>query len=110
VLYAGWLTMALMADGEGQGGAFGQLFPFIVIFALFYFILIAPMRKKQKNLQKMISDLQNGDKIVTNGGIHGTVVGVSEQVIQLRVADQVKIEISRSAVAGLQAKPGEEKS
>ena len=109
MLYASWLTIALMGGEEGQGGAFAQLFPFLIIFALFYFILIAPMRKKQKALQNMISELKNGDKIVTNGGIHGTVVGVSEQVIQLRVADQVKIEISMSAVAGLQPQPGEEK-
>ncbi len=86
------------------------LFPLLVIFALFYFILIAPMRKKQKALTRMISELKNGDKVITNGGIHGTVMGVGEQVIQLRVADQVKIEISKSAVAGMQAEPGEEKS
>ncbi len=86
------------------------LVPLLLIFVLFYFILIAPMRKKQKALTKMIGELKNGDKVVTNGGIHGTVVGVGEQVIQLRVADQVKIEISRSAVSGMQAQPGEEKS
>lgn len=86
------------------------LFPLLIIFALFYFILIAPMRKKQKTLQRMIGELKNGDKIITNGGIHGTVVGVSERVIQLRVADQVKIEISKSAVSGMQTEPGEAKS
>lgn len=102
--------MALMADGEGQSGGLMGLFPLLVIFALFYFILIAPMRKKQKALTRMISELKNGDKVITNGGIHGTVMGVSEQVITLRVADQVKIEISKSAVAGMQAEPGETKS
>ena len=108
--YAGWLTVASMADGEGQSGGLMGLFPLLVIFALFYFILIAPMRKKQKALQRMIGDLKNGDKVITNGGIHGTVVGVTEQVIVLRIADQVKIEISKSAVAGMQAEPGEAKS
>ena len=108
--YASLLTMGLMADGEGQSGGLMGLFPLLIIFALFYFILIAPMRKKQKTLQQMIGALKNGDKIITNGGIHGTVVGVRDQVIQLRVADQVKIEISKSAVAGMQAEPGEAKS
>ncbi len=86
------------------------LVPLLFIFALFYFILIAPMRKKQKALQRMISELKNGDKIITNGGIYGTVMGVTDQVIQLRVADQVKIEISKSAVAGMRAEPGETKN
>lgn len=108
--YASWLTVALMGDGEGQSGGLMGLFPLLVIFALFYFILIAPMRKKQKALQRMISELKNGDRVITNGGIYGTVVGVSERVIQLRVADQVKIEISKSAVTGMQAEPGETKS
>ena len=108
--YASWLTMALMSDGEGQSGGLMGLLPLLAIFALFYFILIAPMRKKQKNLQRMIGDLKNGDKIITNGGIYGTVVGVAEKSLQLRVADQVKIEISKSAVAGMQAEPGETKS
>jgi preprotein translocase subunit YajC len=110
VQYASWLTVALMSDGEGSSGGLMGLFPLLVIFALFYFILIAPMRKKQKALTHMISELKNGDKIITNGGIHGTVVGVNEGVVQLRVADQVKIEISKSAVAGLQAEPGEKKT
>jgi preprotein translocase subunit YajC len=110
VQYANWLTVAFMADGEGQSGGLMGLVPLLFIFALFYFILIAPMRKKQKALQRMISELKNGDKIITNGGIYGTVTGVTEQVIQLRVADQVKIEISKSAVAGMQAEPGETKN
>lgn len=108
--YASWLTVALMSDGEGASGGLMGLVPLLFIFALFYFILIAPMRKKQKALQRMISELKNGDKIITNGGIYGTVMGVTDQVIQLRVADQVKIEISKSAVAGMRAEPGETKN
>lgn len=108
--YGSWVIVAQAAGGGAGSFTMLGLLPYLAIFALFYFILIAPMRKKQKALQKMIGELKNGDRVITNGGIHGTVVGVGEQVIQLRVADQVKIEVSKSAVAGMQADPGETKS
>ncbi len=73
---------------------------FVLIFAVFYFLVFAPMRKKQKKHQEMLQDLKAGDRVVTNGGIHGTVVGVSDDLVQLRIADQVKIDVSKSAVSG----------
>ena len=76
--------------------------PYILIFVVFYFLLIAPARKKQKRHQEMITSLKNGDRVITNGGIYGTVVGVTESVVQVRIADQVKIEVAKTAVAGLQ--------
>ena len=87
--------------GEGRPGWMGFV-PLIAMFAVFYFLLIAPARKKQKNQQEMRSSLKAGDKVITNGGIHGTVVGVSDNVIQLRIADQVKIDISKFAIEALQ--------
>jgi preprotein translocase subunit YajC len=78
------------------------LFLMGIMFAIFYFLLIAPMRKKQKKHAEMLSDLKNGDRVITNGGIHGTVVGVDEGMIQLRIADQVKIDLSKSAIAAFQ--------
>ena len=78
-----------------------QFAPFILIFVIFYFLLIAPQRKRQKKHTEMLGALKNGDKVVTQGGVHGTVVGVADAVVQVRVADGVKIEISKSAVAGL---------
>jgi preprotein translocase subunit YajC len=99
-------TSALLAfapaGGEGSTNPILLFLPYILIFAVFYFLLIAPARKKQKRHAEMIGNLKNGDRIITNGGIHGTVVGVTDAVIQVRIADQVKIEISRNAVAGLQ--------
>jgi preprotein translocase subunit YajC len=103
-----WMIIALMADGSAQGGGLLSLVPLLVIFALFYFILIAPMRRKQKQLQAMIDQLKSGDKVVTTGGLHGTVVGVEEAVVHLRIADQVKVAVSKSAIAGKQPAPGEE--
>jgi preprotein translocase subunit YajC len=103
-----WSVGILMAEGGGgQSGGWLSFVPMLVIVALFYFILIAPMRKKQKHLQAMIEQLKSGDKVVTNGGIYGTVVGVDERVVHLRIADGVKILIAKSAVAGLQTEPGE---
>ena len=78
---------------------FFQIFPFILIFGVFYFLVFAPMRKKQKKHAGMLHELKNGDRVVTSGGIHGTVVGVTDDLVQLRIADQVKIELTKSAVS-----------
>ena len=86
------------AGGEGPGFA-DQLMLILIIFSIFYFIVFRPMRKGQKDTEEMRSGLKNGDRIVTNGGIYGTVVGVSEDIVQLRIADQVKIQLAKSAVA-----------
>ena len=89
--------------GEGQSGGFFVFIPYILIFVVFYFLLIAPARKKQKKHAEMLDNLKNGDRVVTNGGIYGTVVGLADGVIQLRIADQVKIEVAKSAVSGMQS-------
>jgi preprotein translocase subunit YajC len=91
---------------EEQGSPFFQFLPFLLIFVVFYFIVFAPMRKKQKKHSEMLQQLKAGDRVITNGGIHGTVVGVSDNIVQLRIADQVKIEVSKNAVAALQQANG----
>jgi len=73
-----------------------------VIFGIFYVLVFAPMRKKQKKHGEMVQNLKSGDRVITNGGILGTVVGVTDDVIQLRIADQVRIDISKNAVSALQ--------
>ncbi|MEW5805937.1 MAG: preprotein translocase subunit YajC [Acidobacteriota bacterium] len=91
-----------MAPAQGeQGNLFISLIPIILIFVVFYFLLIAPARKKQKKLQEMIKNLKNGDRVVTSGGIYGTVVGISDQIIQLRIADKIKIDVAKNAIVGL---------
>lgn len=79
-----------------------QLVPFVLIFVVFYFLLIAPARKKQKKHAEMIENLKAGERVITQGGIYGTVVGVTDSVVQLRVANQVTIEVAKHAIAGLQ--------
>ena len=79
-----------------------QFLPLIVILAIFYLIVFLPARRRQKKLQDMIDNLKVGDKVVTSGGIYGTIVGFKDDRIQLRVAENVKIELSRNAVTALQ--------
>ena len=101
------LGLLAAAPAPGQsGGGLAQLLPFVLIFVIIYFMVIRPARNRQKALQDMVSKLTRGDKVITNGGIHGIVVGISESIIQVRIADQITIDISRNAIAAKQ--PSEE--
>ena len=104
------LLMAAPPQGGEAGGpgAFMTFLPFIAIIAIFYFLIIRPQSKKQKETQKMLSALKKGDKIVTVGGIHGTIQTVDEHSIILKVDDNTKIKFSRSAVSSI-VSPGKEK-
>ena len=73
----------------------------LAIFSIFYFIVFRPMKKRQQETENMLKELKNGDRIVTNGGIYGTVVSVGDEQIQLRIAEHVKIQIAKSAIARL---------
>lgn len=79
-----------------------QFAPIVLVFGIFYFLLIAPMRKKQKALQALVDNLKRGDKVVTNGGIFGEVAAVEGNVVFLKVADSVKLRVAKSAIAGLE--------
>ena len=98
-------TIAYAAEGgaAAQPNWLVQLFPLIVLFVVFYWFLIRPQQKKQKALQNMLNNLKVGDKVVTNGGIHGDVAFVGEQVIHLKVARDTKLVFSKAAIAGLQS-------
>ena len=82
--------------------------PMVAIFAIFYFLLIWPVRKRQKALQALVEGLKRGDKVVTNGGIYGEVSAVEGPVVHLKVADNLKIRVAKSAISGLEgeAEPG----
>jgi preprotein translocase subunit YajC len=83
--------------------------PLVIIFAIFYFLVIAPARKRQKKLQQTIDALERGDRVITTGGIYGEVVSTEGGVVFLKVADGVRLKMSKSAIAGLE-KESEEKS
>jgi preprotein translocase subunit YajC len=76
-----------------------------VIFAIFYFVLIMPMKSKQKKAEEMVKSLKSGDRVIINPGIFGTIVAVEDDSFHVRVDDKVKIRVLKSAVAGLQAAP-----
>lgn len=96
--------MLAFAQAAAQSSPLLQVVPIILIFGIFYFLLIAPMRKRQKALQNMIAELKKGDRVVTSGGLHGEVAAVMDKAIMLKVADNLKVKISKSAVAGLDGK------
>jgi preprotein translocase subunit YajC len=99
-------TPLFILQNGGGGGAFVSLFPLLLIFVIFYFLIIRPQQRKQRQAQKerdeMLNALKTGDKVVTSGGIYGTIVAVKESTVQLRIAQSVSIEVSRSAIAGPQ--------
>ena len=96
-----------MAQGAGLG-SIAQFAPLVIIMVIFYVLLILPAQRRQKKTQEMLNALKNGDKVVTTGGMFGTIVGLEGDSIQLRIADQVKVKVLRSAIASLQPDSKEE--
>ena len=93
-------TIALLQAG-GTGTFLVQILPIAAIFLVFYFIVIAPANKQRRKTQQMLSALKKGDRVVTQGGIYGTVQGVEAEVVYLKIADNVKVKVSRSAITGV---------
>ena len=87
-------------EGAAGGSPLTMLVPFVLIFAVFYFIVILPAKKQQKQKEAMIAALKKGDRVVTTGGIYGSVVAVEDTSLLLKIAENTKIRISKSAVAG----------
>lgn len=92
----------LQAAGATSSQTLMSVVPFIAIIAIFYFFIIRPQNKKQKETQKMIDALKKGDKVVTIGGIHGVVSSTKEKTVILKVDENVKIEVNRAAIAGVE--------
>jgi len=91
---------------QAQGNGLMALLPLVFIMVIFYVLLILPAQRRQKKVNEMLAALQSGDKVITNGGIYGTIVGLDGDTVQLRIAEQVKIKVARNAVAAL-AEPKE---
>ena len=96
------VDLSLVAQGQDGGGFLGLLVPMVAMMAIFYFLVIGPQRRHQKKLEELRSALKSGDKVITSSGIFGTIVGVEPDSVQLRIAEQVRIKVLRSAIAGLQ--------
>jgi len=94
-------AMAPQGGEAGGGSMISTLIMFGAIFAIFYFMIIRPQQKKAKEREKMLSEIQKGDKIVTGGGIHGTVAGLDEKTCLIDVGNNIKIKFERSAIASI---------
>ncbi len=93
-----------MAQPAGAQPLLVQFLPFALILLIFYFIILLPMRRQRKRVQEFQGNLKVGDRVVTTSGIYGEVTKLQDKSVQLRIADKVRIEISRAAVGGYQGK------
>lgn len=93
--------IAMAGAGQGPGGLWNFL-PFALILGIFYFLILMPMKKRQKKVQEFQSSLSVGDRIVTTSGIYGQVTKLNEKTVQIQIADKVRIEVARAAIGGRQ--------
>ncbi len=110
MILSAFFTLAQQAGGQAgrpapQGSMLTALVPFILVFVIFYLLIIMPQRKKQKKHQEMVNELKPGDRIITTSGIYGTVMGVQKDRLEVKIAANVKIEVTKGAVGVILA-PG----
>jgi preprotein translocase subunit YajC len=94
--------LAMATPQQGAPNPWLQLIPFALILGIFYFVMVLPMRKRQQKVQAFLAALKVGDRIITTGGIYGSITRLSDQSVQLQVANNVRIEVSRAAIVGFQ--------
>ena len=95
------IILALGAGGGEGGGGFQPLILMGAMFAIFYFLLIRPQQKKNKDHRQMLTNLKKGDRVVTSGGIHGRITGMDESTLTVEIAEKVRVKVTRANVAGL---------
>jgi len=109
-------AMGTGPGGAGSGGAapgggmMGALLPLLLMFLVFYILLIRPQQKRTKQHKELLNSLKKGDEVITSGGIHGRVTGITENVVTLEVADKVRIKVQRGNISGLKPKLTAERS
>jgi preprotein translocase subunit YajC len=96
------LLLAFAASPDSQVSPLVQLIPFALVLAIFYFVILLPMKRRQKKVQEFLTALKEGDKVVTSGGIYGSIVKLREDAIQLQIAPNVRVDVSRAAIIGYQ--------
>ena len=89
------------AGGSGGSGGLGAFLPLIIIFAIFYFLLIRPQQKKAKQHKQLLSELRKGDKVISSGGLHGVITGMSDEVLTVEISPKVRVKISRGSISGV---------
>jgi len=93
--------IAMAPQGGNGGGLVSTLIMFGAIFLIFYFMIIRPQQKRAKEREKMLSNVEKGDKVVTSGGLHGVVAGIEEKTVLLAISDNVKVKVERSAITAV---------
>ena len=93
------LAMAPPSGGDSSGNLISTIIMFGAIFVIFYFMIIRPQQKRSKERAKMLSNIEKGDKVVTSGGLHGTIAGLDEKTVLLEVHDKLKLKFERSAIS-----------
>lgn len=101
-MYLPFDPFVLAMAPPGQTQALTSFLPLALILVIFYFLILLPMKRRQKKIQEFQDSLKAGDKIVTTGGIHGKITRVTDKTLQVEIADRVRIEVSRAAIAGYQ--------
>jgi preprotein translocase subunit YajC len=96
------LLLAMATPGDTSVSPWVQLAPFVFILAIFYVIIILPMRRRQKKVQQFHEALKVNDRVITTGGIYGVITKINERSVQLQIADKVRIELSKAAIGGYQ--------
>ena len=101
------LDTFVLAMASPQQGANPLLsfIPLIAMLGIFYFILVLPMKKKQQKVQAFLQALKEGDRVVTSGGLFGTITKLKDEAVQLQIAQNVKVDVSRAAIVGYQGQP-----
>jgi len=104
-------AMAPSPGGGGNGGGMLQILPLMIgMFAIMYFLIIRPQQKQKRERENLLRAIKKGDRVVTTGGLYGTVVGLSEHTVTLKVADQVKLDFERSAIGRIVPAAGDKES
>ena len=93
------LAMAPSQSGQGGGDFMTTILMFAVIIAIFYFMILRPQQKRQKERKKLLESMKKGDKVVTAGGLHGTIVGIEDKTLLLQIAENVKVKVERSSIS-----------
>ena len=92
-------AMGTGGGASGDGGGFGAFVPLILMFVIFYFLLIRPQHKKQKQHREMISSLKKGDRVITSGGLYGRITGLTDTVVTLEISEKVRVKVARGNIS-----------
>ena len=101
--------MVFMQQGDSTTGLLGSLLPFLLIILVFYFLILRPQQKRQKERQKLLGSIKKGDKVITSGGMHGVIEGLDDKTVLMKIADNTKVKVERSAVTTIIGLMPEEK-